>query len=401
MAMPLEGIRVLELNRVAPGSLSTMMLGDMGAEVIKVETPPNPDSAKHSVAKQEDIWVLSEYANRNKKSITLNLKVAEAQSLLHEIVARTDVVVEGFRPGVTARLGADYTTLSEINPQLIYCSLSGFGQDGPYRDKAGHDLNYLAIAGVLNQLGGASGPPPIPLNIVADYAGAMLHGVVGVLLALIARQSTGRGQHVDVAYLDTAFALLAAVPGIRNFFVGGPEPERGNNVFAGEYPYYAVYVTKDDRWLSVGCMEPWLWDNFCDALTRPDLKQYRMRTDDFQSPVSVGSGAAKREVEAIMRTRTRDEWVAFFARTDVCVGEVNGLAEAIADPQLRHREMIVPVGDSRVPSGVQPGIPVKLSATPGKIRTAPPVAGEHTADILAELGRTPMQIEALRTAGVI
>ncbi|MEM7294900.1 MAG: CaiB/BaiF CoA-transferase family protein, partial [Pseudomonadota bacterium] len=314
MTMPLSGIRVLELNRVAPGSFCTMMLGDMGAEVIKIETPPNPASTKHFDSKHEDVWVLSEFTNRNKKSITLNLKDPQAQKLLQELAKEADVLVEGFRPGVTARLGADYKTLSEINPRLIYCSLSGFGQDGPYAQKAAHDLNYLAIAGVLNQIGPADQQPPIPLNIIGDYGGATLHGVVGVLLALVARDATGRGQHVDVSYLDTSFALLAAVPGIRNFFIGEREPERGENVFAGAHPYYTVYPTKDDKWLSVGCMEPWLWDNFCDALERPDLKAFRMETDDFQQGASAQQQQIKTELDGIMRSKTRDEWVKFFGR---------------------------------------------------------------------------------------
>jgi len=401
MNSPLEGIRVLELNRVAPGSFCTMMLGDMGAEVLKIETPAKPGASKDMSAKDDDIWVRSEFANRNKKSMTLNLKEPAAQKLLHELVAQADVVIEGFRPGVSARLGADYATLSAINPRLVYCSLSGFGQDGPYRDRAGHDLNYLAIAGVLGQLGAAGTPPPIPLNIIADYAGAAMHGVVGILLALLARHGTGRGQQVDVAYLDTAFALLTAVPGIRNYFVGGAEAQRGENVFAGEHPYYAIYPTRDDRWLSVGCMEPWLWNNFCDALGRADLKQYGMRTDDFQRSPSAAQREAKGEIEAIMRTRTLAEWVAFFAASDVCVGEVNGLAEAVNDPQLRHREMILPVADPHQPGATQPGIAIKLTTTPGSIRSRPPTPGEHTDQVLRELGRSPADIAALRAAGAI
>jgi len=401
MAGALDGIRVLELNRVAPGSFCTMMLGDMGAEVIKIETPPQAGAEKHFDAKQEDIWVLSEYTNRNKKSVTLNLKDPSAQGIFQEMAAKADVVVEGFRPGVTARLGADYATLSQINPRLVYCSLSGFGQDGPYKDKAAHDLNYLAISGMLNQIGGADGPPPIPLNVIGDYAGATMHGVIGILLALFARQSTGRGQHVDVSYLDTSFALLAAVPGIRNFFIGGPEPHRGENVFSGDQAYYTVYPTQDGKWFSVGCMEPWLWNNFCDALQRPDLKKYHLQTDDFQNPASDEQRQVKTELDAIMQTKTCAQWVDFFADVDVCVGEVNGLGEEMSDPQLQHREMIVPVDDERLSDAKQPGISIKLSDTPGKIHSRPPKLGEHTDEIIADLGRSLEQIADLRSSGVI
>ena len=401
MTPPLTGIRVLELNRVAPGSFCTMMLGDMGAEVLKVETPPRAGAGKDMGETRDDLWERSEFANRNKRSMTLNLKDPGAQQVLARLADQADVVVEGFRPGVAARLGADYATLSARNPRLVYCSLSGFGQDGPYRDRAGHDLNYLAIAGVLGQLGVPASAPPIPLNLVADYAGASLHGVIGILLALLARQTTGRGQQVDIAYLDTAFALLTAVPGIRNYLVGGAEPRRGENVFAGDHPYYAVYRTKDDRWLSVGCMEPWLWSNFCEALERPDLKRQGMQAEDFQRPPSAAQRAAKAELDALIRTRTLAEWEAALANADVCTGAVNGFAEAVADPQLRHRQMLLPMGDPRQPDALQPGIAIKLGATPGSIRSRPPQPGEHTAAVLAELGYAAGEIAALRAAGAI
>ena len=401
MPMPLDGIRVIELNRVAPGSYCTMMLADMGAEVIRVETPRGTGGTKDHAAAADDIWTKSEYTNRNKQSITLNLKHPDAQAVLHDLARTADVVVEGFRPGVTARLGCDYATLAALNPRLVYCSLSGFGQDGPYAARAGHDLNYLALAGALGQIGHRDGPPVIPLNIIGDYAGATLHGVVGILLALLARHATGQGQHVDVSYLDTSFALLAAVPGIRNFFVGGPEPRRGENVFAGEQPYYTVYETADRRWLTVGCMEPWLWSNFCTAIGRPDLEAARMQRDDFQCTASATQRRHHAEVAAIIRTRPLAEWVSHFAAADVCVAEVNTLAEALADPQLRHRGMIVAVDDPSLPAAVQPGIPIKLSATPGTIRTPARPAGADNDTVLAALGRTPEAIAELRGAGAI
>ncbi|MFZ5655271.1 MAG: CaiB/BaiF CoA transferase family protein [Pseudomonadota bacterium] len=401
MTAPLAGIRVLELNRVAPGSFCTMMLGDMGAEVLKIETPPRAGAGKDMGETRDDLWERSEFANRNKRSMTLNLKAPQAQRVLHRLAADTDVVVEGFRPGVAARLGADYATLSAINPRLVYCSLSGFGQDGPYRDRAGHDLNYLAIAGVLGQLGVPEAPPPIPLNLVADYAGASLHGVIGILLALLARQTSGCGQQVDIAYLDTAFALLTAVPGIRNYLVGGAEPRRGASVFAGGHPYYAVYRTRDDRWLSVGCMEPWLWDNFCRAVGRPELAEQRMQAADFQRPPSAAQRAAKAELDALIRTRTLAEWEEILADADVCIGRVNEFAEAVADPQLRHRQMVLPLGDPDQPEALQPGIAIKLGATPGAIRSRPPRPGEHTGAVLAELGYAAAEIAALRAAGAV
>ncbi len=222
MPGPLEGIKILELIRVAPGAFCTMMLADMGAEVLKIETPPTDASeAGAGQATAEARRAAFQFVNRNKQSIAINLKHPAGQKILHQLAADADVLVEGFRPGVMARLGGDYATLSQINPRLIYCSLSGFGQDGPYRDLPAHDINYLSIGGVLNLIGEPDRPPAIPLNIIADYAGASMHGAVGILLALLARQQTGRGQWVDVSYLDTTISLLAATPMVRNFFFNG------------------------------------------------------------------------------------------------------------------------------------------------------------------------------------
>jgi alpha-methylacyl-CoA racemase len=191
---------------------------------------------------------------------------------LRKLAAQADVLVEGFRPGVMKRLGADYDTLAADNPRLVYCSLSGLGQDGPYRDFPAHDINYLSLAGVLNQLGQPDEPPTIPLNLVADYGGASMHGALGVMFALFARERTGRGQLVDVAYLDATISLLAAVPPFMAFFGGGPEPRRGLGTYDGSRPFYTTYECADGKLLSIGCTEPHLWHNFCDVVDRPDLK---------------------------------------------------------------------------------------------------------------------------------
>ena len=220
MPGPLEGIKILELIRVPPGAFCTMMLADMGAEVLKIETPttelPHGQAEKNASEARRAAF---NFVNRNKRSMALNLKHPDGQKILHQLAAKADVVVEGFRPGVMARLGGDYATLSQINPRLIYCSLSGFGQDGPYRDLPAHDINYLSLGGVLNLIGEPERHPAIPLNIIADYAGASMHSVVGILLALLARQHRGHGQLVDVAYLDTTVSLLAATPVVRDFFL--------------------------------------------------------------------------------------------------------------------------------------------------------------------------------------
>ncbi len=403
MAGALDGIRVLEVNRVEPGSFLTMMLGDMGAEVIKVETPGGQPGAKGGeLARSSDARVLaSSFTQRNKRSLTLNLKDPAGQKVLQRLAEQVDVLVEGFRPGVMKRLGGDYETLSKRNSRLVYCSLSGFGQEGPYRDYPAHDINYLALAGVLSCLGGSEGPPPIPLNLVADYAGATLHGVVGVLLALFARERTGRGQHVDIAYLDTTFSLLSAAPNVQDYFKRGNVPARGKGVFGGDYAFYGTYETKDQKLISLGCTEPWLWHNFCDAVERPDWKACALRGRDFSNEADRRHIEARAEIEALMKTRTRDEWFAFLAEHDVCVGSVYELPEVVADPQIRHREMVVDLEHPEAGTVTHPGIAIKLSETPGSIRSLPPARGEHSDAILGQLGYGPAEIHDLREKGVV
>src|SRR5438093_2799854 len=219
----LDGIKILELARVAPGELCTMMLADMGADVLKVETP-DPKAASDVEAARKAAFA---FVNRNKRSMALNLKSPDGQAIFKKLATGADVIVEGFRPGVMKRLGGDYETIRALNPRIIYCSLSGFGQDGPYRDYPAHDMNYLSLAGMLGLIGEADRKPAIPLNIIADYAGASLHGALGIVLALYGRERTGRGQHVDVSYLDTSLSLLAATPNMRFFFSDGQAPRRG------------------------------------------------------------------------------------------------------------------------------------------------------------------------------
>ena len=402
MPGPLEGIKVLELIRVAPGAFCTMMLADMGAEVLKIETPPTDASeAAAGQATAETRRAAFQFVNRNKQSIAINLKHPAGQKILHQLAVDADVLVEGFRPGVMARLGGDYATLSQINPRLIYCSLSGFGQDGPYRDLPAHDINYLSIGGVLNLIGEPDRPPAIPLNIIADYAGASMHGAVGILLALLARQQTGRGQWVDVSYLDTTVSLLAATPMVRNFFFNGNSYGRGEGALGGSFPYYTTYETADGKLLSVGCTEPWLWQNFCTAIGRADLAKFALRSEHFAGLADSTAQQAKQEVQEVLRRKTRDEWCAFFKDKNVCVGPVYTVAETFQDPQVVARNMVVDVEDSRYGTIRQAGVAIKLSETPGSIRHVGPTVGEHTETVLATLGYTAAECAQLRQAGTV
>lgn len=398
MAGVLDGIKILELARVTPGELCTMLLADMGAEVLKIETPPSDGEPESQDEKRRAVFV---FVNRNKRSIALNLKAPDGQAVFQKLAAKADVIVEGFRPGVMKRLAADYETIRKINPRIIYCSLSGFGQDGPYTSYPAHDLNYLSLAGVLGLIGEPDRKPAIPLNIIADYGGASLHGALGIVLALFARERTGKGQHVDISYLDTTLSLLAATPNLRFFFSDGLAPRRGGGFLGGSYPYYAVYETKDKKLLTIGCTEPWLWENFCKAINRPEFAKFARKPDQFVRVANAEEVRAREEIEALIRTRTRDEWFDFLVKHDVCVGKVYDVEEMVEDPQIRHRQMVVETEHPEIGKVKEFGIAIKLSETPGSVRHAAPYPGEHTDEVLRGLGMTPQEIKALRDKKVV
>src|SRR5689334_5627393 len=385
----LDGIKVLELARVPPAEMPGMIMADMGADVLKIDTP-EPER------KQDERWVrqtIHAFVNRNKRSMALNMKAPEGQAIFAKLAKNADVIIEGFRPGVMDRLGAGYEALGKTNPRLIYCSLSGFGQDGPYKNYPAHDMNYLSLAGVLNLIGEAgSKKPVIPLNLVADYAGASLHGALGIVLALYAREKTGRGQHVDISYLDTTLSLLAATPNMRFFFSDGVAPRRGEGFLGGSYPYYAIYETRDRKLLTIGCTEPWLWENFCKAIGHPEYTRFARQPDQFVRAANAEESAAREAIEAIIKTRDRDDWYEFLVKHDVCVGKVYDVEEMVQDPQINHRQMIVDVEHPTHGRVRQFGIAIKLSDTPGTIRTAAPLSGEHTEAILKDLGLKPDEI---------
>ena len=394
----LDGIKILELARVPPAEMPAMMLADMGADVLKIDSPdPERPTGEEWVRR-----TIHAFTNRNKRSMALNMKAPEGQAIFAKLAKGADVIIEGFRPGVMDRLGAGYEALRTSNPRLIYCSLSGFGQDGPYKNYPAHDMNYLSLAGVLNLIGEAgSKKPVIPLNLVADYAGASLHGALGIVLALFARERTGRGQHVDVSYLDTTLSLLAATPNMRFFFSDGVAPRRGEGFLGGSYPYYAIYETRDAKLLTIGCTEPWLWENFCKAIGHPEYTRFARQPDQFVRAANAEEAAAREAIEAIIKTRDRDEWYDFLAKHDVCVGKVYDVEEMVQDPQINHRQMIVDVEHPTHGRVRQFGIAIKLSDTPGTIRTAAPLSGEHTEAILKDLGLGAGDIAGLRERKVI
>lgn len=393
----LEGIRVLELGRVPPAELPGMMLADMGADVLKIDTPTR--GAARSA--EEDRFEVHSHTNRNKRSIALNLKTAEGCEIFLALAREADVIIEGFRPGVMERLGAGYARVSGINPRVVYCSLSGFGQNGPDRERPAHDLNFLALSGALGTWGRPGTAPDIPLNLVADYGGASMHAALAIMFALFARERSGKGQHIDIAYLDTTIALLAATPNFRRLFSEGHVPAAGEGVFSGTYPYYTLYATADERWLSVACSEPPLWRNFCDRLGLPDLAHFARRPAHYTRSADAAEAAAREAVQQRISTCDCAAWVAHFAGTDVCVAPVLSVGEMLDSSYARARGLLADVEHPVQGRVRQFTSPLRLSETPPVIRRAAPATGEHTAQVLGALHFDADRIEALRAGGVI
>ena len=395
--MPLEGIKILDLSRVPPGHVCTMMLGDLGAEVLKVEAPPGPSilppfSGVSPLDDEEGRKTAACYPlNRNKKSIVLNLRDEKAREVLYKLAKDADVLLEGFRPGVMKKLGADYETMAKINPKLVYCSISGYGQDGPYRLLPGHDINYISFGGALGIIGTADSPA-IPSNLVGDFAGGSLHAVAGILTAIIARDKTGKGQYVDVSMTDGVVSLLAWITS--DYFYQGTVLKRGEGLLSGQEPFYGVYRTKDDKFLSVGCIEPHFWENLCRHLGREDFIPHEMAEAEKKQEILT-------YFQEVFRTKTRDEWFEELKEKNVAVGKVYDIDEVFTDPQVLHRQMLVKVPHPTLGEVPQVGIALKLSDTPGRIRSTAPVLGEHTGETLQKLGYTEEEIGILRSTGAV
>ncbi len=396
MATALDGIKVIDLSRMAPGPFCTMVLGDLGAEVIRVEEPGGGRMARERTAGADEDRASRNAAfnalNRNKRSIALNLKSDSARKALHQLVSEADVFVEGFRPGVVSRLGCDYETLRELNPRLVYCSLSGYGQDGPYSGLVGHDINYISVGGALGVIGDRDGPPVIPYNIIADFAGGGLHAATAILAAIIARGHTGRGQYVDVAMSDGVTYMLASM--MSAYFSDGVVAKPGAMSLNGAAPYYNVYRCRDGRYLSVGCIEPWFWAALCRALDRNDLVPIQF--DEDKAEYIMG------ELRDIFATRDRDDWWESLSGIDnIAVAKVSSLEEVASDPQNLHRNMAIQAGAVNGEPVRQVGIGPKLSDTPGSVRFIGATTGQHTDEVLAELGYSVEDIAALRESGAV
>jgi crotonobetainyl-CoA:carnitine CoA-transferase CaiB-like acyl-CoA transferase len=377
-----------------------MILGDLGADIIKVG-PPAEAEARQTVRGEGQREIAHQAVNRNKKSILLNLKPEAGQTIFQQLAEGTDVIVEGFRPGVTKRLGIDYETISKMNPRIVYCSVTGYGQDGPYCDLPGHDINYISFAGALNLIGEANRPPVVPLNIIADYGAGGKDAVIGIISALLARNQTGRGQYIDISLTDSVISLMTE-PVLDIYFATGTSIKRGEHDLGGAYPYYSIYQTKDRKFITIGCLEPWLWANLCRAIGKEEFIPFSIIRDRY--PRSADDQKVKEihdYLKQLFLTRTRDEWFDFLRTKDVPVGKVYSLDEAFADPQVQHRRMVMEMEHPTEGKVRQVGIAIKLSDTPGKVRSFPPVLGQHTDEILSGLGYSQQKIAELRREGVV
>jgi crotonobetainyl-CoA:carnitine CoA-transferase CaiB-like acyl-CoA transferase len=401
--LALEGVKVLDLSRLVPGAFCTMLLGDLGAEVLKVEAPGSGElrGLVGALAGEQGRKATAYYApDRNKKSIAVNLKSARGREIFYGLSRTADVIVEGFRPGVAGRLGIDYPTINKVNPKIVYCSLSGYGQDGPYSLFPGHDINYISMAGVLDSIGSNGGPPAVPLNLIADFAGAALYGALSIAVALVARNTTGRGQYVDLAYADGAMSLMTWFAS--GYFLDGSALKRGESWLHGAYPYYAVYETGDGKYITIGCLEPHFWENLCRLLGKEEYIPYHFALEHtFHKPEDKKWDEIRSSLKRIFLTKTREEWFELLIRNDVPAGKVYAPGEAFADPQVLHREMVIEVEHPTLGRIKQVGIAPKFSDTPGRVRSLSPLPGEHTDEVLAGLGYKPEEIESLRQEGAV
>ena len=379
MSGPFARFRVLDLSRQLPGPFCSTLLADLGMDVLTITAPGDPFGTGIP------------FLARNKRSLTLNLKHDAGRDIFLRLAADADVVLEGFRPGVMARLGVGWETLRAANPRLVYCAISGYGQDGPYRDRVGHDANYLAYAGVLNYVGSAGGPPVIPGVQIADVGGGSLMAAVGILAALLARTETGRGQLVDIAMLDGAVAWN--VYHTLLYILSGVAPERGRTQLTGHHPCYAVYETADGRHLTVGAYETHFWAALCRHFGRDDLIPYQWDEGETRDQMFAFFRAA-------FRKKTLAEWRRELAEVEICFGPVNTLEETFADPQVRHRGMVREI-DTPTGRTLTLGSPLRLSDTPATLRTPPPALGAHTDEVLAGLGFDAAAIADLHRTGVV
>ncbi|HUX97995.1 MAG TPA: CaiB/BaiF CoA-transferase family protein [Candidatus Deferrimicrobium sp.] len=394
MPLALDHIRILDLTTLLPGPFATSILADFGAEVIKIEPPKRPDLMRNlpplvgDPKSKNRLGAVFHSLNRNKKSLTLNLKKQEGQMIFKNLVKTADVLIEQFRPGVMKKLGIAYETLKEINQSLIYCSITGYGQDGPYRDRAGHDINYIGVSG-MGSLTGLD--EPILQGVqVADIGAGSMNAVVGILIALIAREKTFAGQYIDISMMEGTIPWLQ-IP-LLSYLASGEKQYRGNIQVGGGVASYNYYKCKDGKYLTIGALEPQFYTNLCKALNRRDLNRYYMNLEKQEY--------VKKELAQIFITKNRDDWLKELGDKDVCIAPLNEIWDVEEDPQVKFRKIIINMVTSQgIIKQLAPSI--RLNETSASIRTAAPQLGEHNEEILKNLGYSPQQIDSFRKQKVI
>jgi crotonobetainyl-CoA:carnitine CoA-transferase CaiB-like acyl-CoA transferase len=376
LSLPLEGVRVLDLTRLLPGPYCSLLLADFGADVIKVEEPNGGDYARWYAPKVADQSAMFISLNRNKRSITLDLKLEKDKEVFIELIRTADVLIESFRPGVMERLGLGYEELKKQNPKLIYCAITGYGQSGPYAKDPGHDLNFLSYAGLLHLQGAANGNPLMSSVQIGDIGGGSLMATIGILLSIIDVKKSGNGQFVDISMLDGAVSWMQTI--LPDYWATGQLPNRGELTLNGGKACYEVYRTKDNRFISVGALEYKFWKNFCKVIDKEELIE---RLDE---PVEQQL-RMKAEVQEVLLQKSLAEWLVVFEGIDACVSPVLTPQEMVENPQIKHREMIEEIYHPKAGVIKQIANPIKLSGQKLKLRRHAPRLGEHNVEIINEL----------------
>lgn len=386
----LHGTKVVDMALFGPGPFCATILGDLGAEIIKVHEP-DPERRGSPISLQ-----FPDYPSfpglRNCRMMGLNLKSEDGRRILYELAESADVMTESFRPGVVKRLGVDYATIEKLNPRVVYASITGYGQDGPYRDLVGHDINYASIGGLIGMTGRPGDAPVIPGTLIGDFAAGGMSAAIGILAALAARERTGKGQYVEVSMTDAIVGMMAEW--MNPYFDAGIVLKRGESMFTGEWPWYNIYETKDGKHISIGAVEPQFYANLCELLGCADLIQHQ-----------YAEGAKREEIFRVFRqaflTKSRDGWVDILRQKDTCVGPVYSIDEVASDPQLLSRGTIRDMPHPDLGSVRRVGPLLRLSASPFEVRNWCKRPGQHTEEVLLELGYDAARTDELRRAGVI
>ena len=391
MASALEGIKILDVSRLLPFNYCTMMLADLGAEVLKVEEPGMGDYMRWLPPKLKNENAIFLIANRNKRSMTLNFREEKGKEILRQLAKEHDVLFESFRPGVMDRLGVGYENLKEINPRLVFCSSTGYGQTGPYKDRPGHDMNYISVAGILEATGRHTGAPVIPGIPIADMS-IGIFSAFSILAGIMARDRTGKGQHIDVSMTDCMVSYN--MMNIADYVFSQQAQSSEKFGITGETPCYNVFKTKDDKFISLGNIEGKFWKNLLKLIGREDLKEY-------QFAMGEEGEKAMSELQSVFLSKTRKEWLDLFESQDICYAPINSAEDVEADPQVKQREMIFEMEHPVEGKITTIGFPFKFSETPGKVRMPSPTLGQHTEEVLKGLGYNDSDIQEMKEKGVI